>query len=158
MECPACDRALKSLTVGDLTVDVCDAGCAGIWFKKYEIRKVDEPTDALGEQLLDIPQDPALVVDQNKRYRCPACTDGVVLMRHFWSVKREVTVDECPGCGGIFLNGGELARIRAEFPSEAAKEAAADAYFAKVADPMISAARAFDHLGPHIAEPEPRAI
>jgi Zn-finger nucleic acid-binding protein len=146
MNCPACDRALTSRAVGDLTIDVCDGGCGGIWFKKFELRKFAEPSEALGEQLLDIPDDPALVVDRSKRYRCPACTDGVVLMRHFWSVKREVTVDECPACGGIFLNGGELARIRAEFPSEAAKEAAADAYFARVVDPMINAARQSEAL------------
>ena len=158
MDCPACGRALTSRIAGDLTVDACDGGCGGIWFDHYELRRVDEPSEALGDPLLDIARDPAVVVDPSKRYVCPACTDGVVLMRHFWSVKREVTVDECPACGGIFLNGGELARIRAEFPSEAAKEAAADAYFARVADPMINAARAFDHLGPHIAEPEPRAI
>jgi uncharacterized protein len=158
MDCPACGHGLTSLAVGDLTVDACDGGCGGIWFDHYELRTVDEPGEALGDSLLDIPRDPSVVVDPNKRYRCPSCTDGVVMMRHFWSVRRAVTIDECPECGGIFLDAGELARIRAEFPSEAAKHAAADSYFAQVADPVIDGARAADHLGPHTGEPAPPAI
>lgn len=147
MNCPACERELTPLSVEDFAVDVCDGGCGGIWFDQYELRKVDEPGEQLGDPLLDVKRDPAVVVDPAKRYECPKCTDGVVLMRHFWSVKREITVDECPECGGTFLDGGELERVRAEFPSEAARHAAADAYFAQVAEPTFDAARAADHLG-----------
>ena len=63
-------------------------------------------------------------------------------MRHFWSVKRGVTIDECPECGGIFLDAGELARIRNEFPTEGARHAAADAYFKEVVDPLLDSERA----------------
>jgi Zn-finger nucleic acid-binding protein len=62
-------------------------------------------------------------------------------MRHFWSVKRAVTMDECPECGGIFLDAGELAGIRHEFATHEAKEAAADAYFKEVVDPMLDEQR-----------------
>jgi uncharacterized protein len=158
MDCPACTRTLASLALGELTVDACEGGCGGIWFDHYELRRVDEPADTFADELLNVARDPAAVVDPNKRYVCPSCTDGVVMMRHFWSVKRAVTIDECPECGGIFLDYGELERIRAEFPSHAAKEAAADAYFAGVADPVIDAARNADHLGPHVGEPTPPGI
>jgi uncharacterized protein len=158
MDCPACGRALSSRAAGELTVDACDGGCGGIWFDHYELRKVDEPSEALGDPLLGIARDPVVVVDPSKRYVCPKCTDGVVLMRHFWSVRREITIDECPECGGVFLDGGELARVRAEFPSEAAKHAAADSYLAQVADPVLDRARQADHLGPHVGEPTPPAI
>lgn len=158
MQCPACSHPLTPLSVGDLTVDACEGGCGGIWFDHYELRKVDEPSEALGDQLLDIQRDPSVSVDPSKRYDCPKCNDGVVMMRHFWSVKREITIDECPECGGIYLDAGELGRIRAEFPSEAAKEAAADSYFHNGVDATFDAARAADHLGPHVGEPAPPAI
>jgi Zn-finger nucleic acid-binding protein len=158
MNCPACAHELTPLSVGDLTVDACDGGCGGIWFDHYELRKVDAVSDHFADPLLDIKCDPSLAVDRSRRYGCPKCTDGVVLMRHFWSVKRETTIDECPECGGIFLDGGELAQIRAEFPSETAKHAAADGYFHGVVDPIFDTAREHDHLGPHVGEPEPRAI
>jgi Zn-finger nucleic acid-binding protein len=144
MDCPACGHALSSRTAGDLTVDVCDGGCGGIWFDHFELRKVDEQSESAGEALLDVRRDPAVQVDPSKRYVCPKCTDGVVMMRHFWSVKRAVTIDECPECGGTFVDAGELAQIRAEFPTEAARHAAADAYFKDVVDPILDEKRAED--------------
>jgi len=147
MRCPACARALSSCAVGGLDVDVCDDGCGGVWFDHDELRKLDEDSESAGEQLLEISRDPDVRVDPSKRYVCPACTDGVVMMRHFWSVKRAVIVDECPECGGIFLDAGELRRIRSEFPTAAARHAAADAYFRQVADPLLAAARVEDEAG-----------
>jgi Zn-finger nucleic acid-binding protein len=64
------------------------------------------------------------------------------MLRHFWSVERAVTMDECPECGGVFLDAGELGSIRHEFPTHEAKEAAADAYFKEVVDPLLDEERA----------------
>jgi uncharacterized protein len=142
VSCPACGHALSTRTAGDVTVDVCDGGCGGIWFDHFELQKVDERSESAGEALLDVRRDPGVVVDPAERYSCPKCTDAVVLMRHFWSVMRDVTVDECPECGGIFLDAGELAGIRSDFPTEKARHAAADAYFKEVVDPLLDEERA----------------
>jgi uncharacterized protein len=142
VNCPACGHTLSTVTVGGLSVEVCGGGCGGLWFDHWELQKVDEQAETAGEQLLSVRRDPGVVVDPAERYRCPKCTDDVVLMRHFWSVKREVTIDECPECGGIFLDAGELATIRDEFPTEAARHAAADEYFKEVVDPLLNSERA----------------
>jgi Zn-finger nucleic acid-binding protein len=142
MTCPACGRALTTRDAGELTVDVCDGGCGGIWFDRHELEKVDEQSEAVGAELLDVQRDPGVVIDPSERYQCPRCTDDVVLLRHFWSIKRAVTIDECPECGGIFLDAGELAAIRDEYPTEAARHAAADAYFKEVVDPLLDEQRA----------------
>jgi len=57
---------------------------------------------------------------------------------------RTCAIDECPECGGIFLDAGELAHIRSEFPTEEARHAAADAYFKEVVDPLLDEQRAED--------------
>ena len=142
MHCPACGHLLSSRTAGDVTVDVCDGGCGGIWFDHYELHKVDEPAEAAGEGLLDVAVDPAVQVDLDKRRTCPKCTDDVVMMRHFTSVERKVTIDECPECGGIWLDAGELRAIRTEFPSDDARQAAADKYFDDVFGPELKAEHA----------------
>ena len=142
MNCPACARELTHWRSPALTVDVCDGGCGGIWFDGYELSKVDEPAEAAGEGLLDVPRDPSVHVDLEARRLCPSCTDGVVLMRHFTSVERRVTIDECPECGGVWLDPGELRGIRTEFPSEEARHAAAGAYFDEVFGPELAAERA----------------
>jgi Zn-finger nucleic acid-binding protein len=142
VNCPACARELTRWTSPALEVDVCDGGCGGIWFDHYELHKVDEPAEAAGEGLLDVAVDPSVQVDLDKRRTCPKCTDGVVMMRHFTSVERKVTIDECPECGGIWLDAGELRAIRTEFPSDDARQAAADKYFDDVVGPELKAEHA----------------
>jgi len=131
MKCPACGTRLTEMVVGDVVVDVCQGGCGGIWFDNWELKKFDEPHEHLGEQLLDIDIAPNIKVDYSKRRQCPKCA-GVTMMRHFFSVKREVEVDECAACAGIWLDAGELKRIRSEFNTEGERRQAAQEYFEEI--------------------------
>lgn len=131
MECPACKRQLQEMTAGEVTVDVCKGGCGGIWFDNQELKKFDEPHEGAGEALLDVERDEGLQVDHSQRRGCPHCRD-VVMMRHFFSIKREVELDECPGCGGMWLDAGELANIRGLYGSEEERKQAAKEYFDEV--------------------------
>jgi len=142
MKCPACSNQLKQMTIGDVTVDVCEGGCGGIWFDNFELKKFDEPHEADGEQLLDISRDPNLTVDHSKRVKCPKC--DVVMMRHFFSIKHNVEVDECPQCAGVWLDAGELGRIRTLFDTEAEKVKAFDEYFDSVFGKEFAAMQAQD--------------
>ncbi len=128
MECPACGNELTAIEVGEITVDACRIGCGGIWFDQLELNRLDERHEAAGESLLDIERDPAVEVDHEHRRNCPSCED-MVLMRHFFSPKKEAEVDECPGCAGIWLDVGELALIRAQFATKEEREKAAEEYF-----------------------------
>jgi Zn-finger nucleic acid-binding protein len=121
MKCPACFNPLSEIQVGSLKVDVCQGGCGGIWFDAFELQRVDEEAEAAGERLLDIQRDESIHVDPARKRECPRC-EGFKLKRHFFSAKRRVEVDECPNCGGYWLDAGELAQIRLE-KSEAAKPA-----------------------------------
>ena len=131
MKCPACSNVLQEVAIGDVTVDVCKGGCGGIWFDNFELKKFDEPHESTGEALLDVELDESIVVDRTKRLKCPKC-DDIVMMRHFFSVKKQAEVDECPGCGGFWLDAGELRMIRSLFNTEQEREKAADRYFSDV--------------------------
>lgn len=143
MNCPACEKELTQKIVADVTVDVCEGGCGGIWFDNFELKKFDEPHESAGESILEIDQNPDIQVDHEKRFNCPKC-DNTVMMRHFFSVKHQVQIDECPGCAGIWLDAGELGRIREMFPSEEARTQAADAYFQNVFGAELKALEAKD--------------
>lgn len=121
MKCPACFSQLSSLQVGSLVVDVCH-GCGGIWFDAFELQRVDEEQEVAGERLLHIDHDPHVVVDASRKRECPRC-EGIKLHRHFFSTKRLVQVDQCPNCGGYWLDAGELAAIRAEKSGDASLNA-----------------------------------
>jgi Zn-finger nucleic acid-binding protein len=129
MKCPACANQLVEMTVNNITLDVCKGGCGGIWFDSFELKKFDEPHEAAGE-LLDIGCDLAVNVDRTQRYRCTKC-DNMVMARHFFTVRHEIEVDECPGCGGLWLDGGELKMIRSQFDSEEARDEAWQEEFTK---------------------------
>ena len=120
MKCPACFNELTQVQVGRLIVDACDGGCGGIWFDAFELEHVDEEGEVAGEPLLHINRDERVVVDAARKRDCPRC-EGIRLHRHFFSAKRRVQVDQCPNCGGYWLDAGELWAIRAE-KSEAARE------------------------------------
>jgi len=113
MKCPACFNQLTQLQVGNVTVDACQDGCGGIWFDNFELQQVDEQKETAGELLTEIRRDPTVVVDPKRKRECPRCPD-MKLQRHFFSAKRKVEVDQCPNCGGYWLDAGELAAIRAE--------------------------------------------
>jgi Zn-finger nucleic acid-binding protein len=106
---------------------------------------VDEPHESLGESLLDLERDPDLVVDLERRRTCPRCT-GQIMMRHYFSVRRQVAVDECPRCAGLFLDGGELRAIREEFATEGEREGAArEAFQAQFASQLEAMRREREH-------------
>jgi uncharacterized protein len=116
MHCPACGRVLQKMAVGDLAVDVCQDGCGGIWFDNFELGKVDESHEAAGEPLLDVACDEASAVDMTQRRHCPKC-ESITMLRRYFGVAQDVEIDECGGCGGIWLDHGELARIRGQYAS-----------------------------------------
>jgi hypothetical protein len=122
MKCPACYNELTEIQVGPVLVDVCQGGCGGVWFDGFELQKVDETSEA-GEPLLHTQRDERVVVDPARKRSCPRCP-GIKLSRHFFSPKRQVEVDECPNCGGYWLDAGELERIRGEKAAEHATERA----------------------------------
>lgn len=141
MTCPGCGKELEAMTLDDVTVDVCRSGCAGIWFDRFELEKFDEPHEETGLALLEIEKNPNVTVDRTQRMNCPRCPD-ITMFRHFFSVKREVAVDECPACAGFWLDFGELGQIRSQFRSEEERTAAAFEYFDEVFGERLAAMHA----------------
>ena len=141
MKCPACANQLQPVTIENVTVDVCKDGCGGVWFDNFEIKKFDEPHESAGNILEQLQTRSDTAIEPDKRYKCPKC-DDVVMMRHFFSVKKQITVDECPGCAGYFLDAGELKQIRSLFKTEAEKDQAAKEYFSELFDNQLAAMKA----------------
>ena len=123
MKCPACFNELTQLTIGGVTVDACEGGCAGIWFDAFELQRVDEEHEVAGDQVLHLQRDPALAVDFQRKRDCPRCA-GIKLKRQLFNPQVRVEVDHCPQCAGYWLDAGELEKIRAEKASSASQVAA----------------------------------
>jgi Zn-finger nucleic acid-binding protein len=141
MKCPACDKSLAEKTIESITVDICDGGCGGIWFDNFELEKVDTATESAGEGLLEIERNESITVDHTARRKCPKC-DNQIMMRHFASTNRDVEVDECPACGGVWLDVGELSRIRAQYATDDEQQDAFEKYFSSVFGEELTRLRA----------------
>ena len=137
MYCPACHYPMTETTVSDVKMDICEGGCGGIWFDTYEFRKFDEPHEYAGDQVLFTPRDPKRHIDKEDKHICPRCT-GVIMMRHFFSVKRTVELDECASCGGIFLDAGELAALRDLYRTEEERRQHAEEVFDEMFGPELT--------------------
>ncbi len=140
MKCPACGNVLQGMTVDEVSVDVCRGGCGGIWFDNHELGKFDEPHEMAGEALLDVERNPNIHVDLRKKRNCPKCRN-TILMRRLFSAGRQVEIDECPNCAGVWLDAGELATIRHAHASEQEREKAAEEYLQDVLGPGFGAAQ-----------------
>ncbi len=143
MKCPVCQSSLEPTPVADVTVDVCRSGCGGIWFDNFELQKFDEPHEVAHPLLIKVTPRADLPADLQAKRTCPRC-DDMIMMRHFFSARQRVEVDECPHCGGYWLDAGELALIREEHQGEVEKRLAAEKCLAEAAASLAHSWRSGD--------------
>lgn len=111
LHCPRCSAPLNRLRIGGVDTDVCE-GCSGLWLDRLELARFGDPRSAFGDALVaHLSQFPAALMDRSIRLRCPRHPEVVMLRRDF-SRSIPVKIDECPQCGGFWLDADELARIR----------------------------------------------
>ena len=138
MQCPACSGPLTTHPLGAVTVDACRGGCGGLWFDRLELKRLDDQHEAIGDSLTDVGDGRA--VDHDARRRCPSCDAGHVMMRRLFAPGLELEIDECPGCGGIWLDRGELAAVRSA-GGEAARRTASKAAYQQLFNHQVQEAR-----------------
>ena len=115
---------MQPRSLGPIEADLC-SHCHGIWFDRKELKEVDERKEPVELGSLPV-QGPATA--QAGR-RCPRCTQHYPLRSRLFHPAIAITVDECPGCAGIYLDAGELQKIRSKAGSEADRRKAAMAAF-----------------------------
>ena len=113
MKCPACDHALVPIKTGPVILDTCQQGCRGIWFDARELEQVSRAIPAGQPQRGEIVRSPKVQGDERRARKCARCR-GVKLERKLFSLGTGVIMDCCPKCAGIWLDHGELDKIREE--------------------------------------------
>lgn len=130
MKCPRCTSQLVEMQNGDVAVDVCFNGCGGVWFDWMELKKMDEAHEADPKFLKDLAKSAHKKLDLTEKIDCPKC-EKQPMHRRFSSVKRKVELDECPVCGGFWLDAGELVEIQKEFKTEKDRKDAAEKFISE---------------------------
>lgn len=126
MKCPACEGSLNECKIGDVALDICQSGCGGVWFDWKELKKFDEPHEVIPEGVLKSSNSSRK--KSGVRF-CPKC-EGEELCLRYNDIKNEVEIDQCLKCSGIWLDTGELKKIRSQYQTEEERFKAADNWLA----------------------------
>lgn len=137
-ECPRCWKPLqeerRSVFGPDVTVDLCPQ-CSGEFLDRGEIRKLTGDRDL--HKLLT----KHLGIDSDSQLLCPAC-GGLMDAEHLELESATVEVDVCLSCHGVWLDDGELGKIKESDVdhSDLSSEKVAEIFDAKVASDRQRAA------------------
>ena len=147
MNCPVCKKPLVDEDFCGVQAHVCENGCKGLYFDWLQMQKLDHKNQGFGDALQAALKYPRKNDENRERLHCPKCT--LPMYRHMFDLDKEVNIDECYGCGGIFLDSGELQELRDHSMSREEEEA----YRKKLVDDMREA-KALDQ---QVAKDEQRA-
>ena len=127
MKCPACKHDLRSKGAGGMMLDVSHGGCGGIWFDAGELRKVGTVAAQSLHTIWALKKGQFTLTEPRP---CPRC-QGQILERKWFSSAKRVEIDQCPTCGGVWLDDGEFSKIYDEMKGE---KIAPDGWVQAIAD------------------------
>jgi len=110
MKCPACKAPLLEKNAPGMTLDICYGGCGGIWFDAAELDRVDVRAASTLHTVWQPNREKRPLTEPRP---CPRCPEQV-LERKWFSAAKTVEIDQCPSCGGIWLDDGEFSLIYKE--------------------------------------------
>ena len=114
MKCPRDGAELAPVHVDGIELDKCHH-CDGIWFDAGELDKVRKlERSAVERELENEYGSPTVAAGQVDGYmRCPRCPDGR-LNQLTYTYKKQVKIDRCDKCNGVWLDDNELYAILGE--------------------------------------------
>ena len=121
MKCPACSNVLRKASCESGLLRVC-TNCKGIWFEAGQfadfIRRLSAKDEVPFDKIKLFEHRDALSKYELKEDTrlCPQC--GEELRKINYASDSNVFVDRCPGCGGIWADGGEVVSIASYVKSD----------------------------------------
>lgn len=97
--CPKCRQEMFRARHAGTEVDLC-SGCHGLWLDRSELA-------AITGQPVDLPEAQAPAATS---LTCPRCAGPLV--ERAYGGRSDLLVECCSGCGGIYLDQGEMVMIK----------------------------------------------
>ena len=144
MKCPTCKNDLQEKNAGSMTLDVCYGGCGGIWFDSSELNRLTAKAAATLHSIWQVPVSSKKLNEPRVCPRCPA----MVLERKWFSEFKKVEIDQCPQCGGVWLDAGEFSRIYEEIKGSKVTSPAWASAMAEAAAVVDQKLRGAEHRAP----------
>jgi len=110
LKCPRCDIEMKQVDRDGIIIDVC-MKCHGTWFDAKELDALSKTRGSL-EALIYVSK------PIGSQLKCPRC--GTVTK--YSNVEGKVVIDFCEECEGVWLDAGELQKLREALPERERKK------------------------------------
>lgn len=108
MNCPRCKGELQTQLIGTAAVDECQR-CKGLWFDADELRRAkDHVHPDLNWMDFELWKHKDRFRVLTKALKCPECEIPMVTLDYDQTA---ITIDYCPECQGVWLDGGEFRKI-----------------------------------------------
>jgi Zn-finger nucleic acid-binding protein len=121
MQCPKCHAELTRLKKSGFSIENC-ATCWGFWLDRGELEQMvtrlagqREDTRRMLDGLQMEPDPP-----EASARDCPRCHQKLGTVR-FVREEMTITTDKCPGCGGVWLDSGEMGLLHVAMQMERGK-------------------------------------
>ena len=109
MNCPSCNASLSEITHQGVTVDVCP-GCRGVWLDPGELALLSDTENDLPKESDSRRTAPGQGLQSKTDSHCPRCQAGFDTFEY--APGTSLYIDRCKDCEGIWLDAGELKKIR----------------------------------------------
>ena len=118
MNCPRCAGELGAMDSGEgVTLDFC-RGCGGVWLDAGEMAELMQFLEA---------EPPSGIEDiTSMQLTCPSCGGALTEVEH--PPESEILIDICTACAGVWLDRGELVKLRRLGRSEKGRIAFVEAH------------------------------
>jgi uncharacterized protein len=138
MKCPACQNKLQENMVAGIKVQACYGECGGLWFNRFQFKKIESLKPGIGQSLLMIERVEGIKVYRGAEHTCPDCKN-TLLYRHFFSAEGDTEINQCSKCKGFWVDLAGLAKLQS-LPANQ-KNPAVEKYFTTVLYKKISGMR-----------------
>ena len=115
MKCPHCAATLSEFDYEGIRIETCSQ-CAGEWLdadelghivRAREVRFDETERRAVAEAIRITPVN---LKDADRDLTCPKCAGQTDALNYGGDTG--IVIDKCTGCGGIWLDGGEIEKIQ----------------------------------------------
>lgn len=108
--CPRCKVSTHRIEYEGVGVRMCGE-CGGYWVKPISLKAISNKrhtdwSEAVKERFLDL----ADQSNSTEKLLCLSCAKTMI--KEQFKEWDDIVIDQCPGCGGIWLDPGELEKIQ----------------------------------------------
>ena len=138
MKCPACQNELQENVIAGIKIQACRGECGGLWFDRFQFKKLQSLKSGLGQSLLMIERAEGVKIYRGAEHACPVC-QTTLLYRHFFSAEANTEINQCSKCRGFWIDLAGLAGLYSLPTNQRNK--AIENYFSTIINEKISGMR-----------------